>query len=67
MGGGKTWYRPDQVINLAHEGYYHRPVPGAVTVSAAGLLAARNRDPDRGTVLQVIDVAPEAPLRGRLG
>jgi hypothetical protein len=53
------------VIDLAHEGYYHRPVPGAVTVSAAGLLAAGNRDPDRGTVLQVIDVAPEAPYEGR--
>ena len=61
---GRTWYRPDQVIDLAHEDYYHRPVPGAVTVTAADLLAAGNGDPARGTVLQVIDVDPDAPYEG---
>ena len=45
--------------------YYHRPVPGGVTVSAAGLLAAGNGDPDRGTVLQVIDVDPDASYQSR--
>ncbi len=64
---GKTWYRPDQVVDLAHEGYFHRPVPGAVTVTAASLLAAGSGDPGRGTLLQVIDVDPDAPYSGTLG
>lgn len=61
---GKTWFRPDQVVDLAHEGYFHRPVPGAVTVTAASLLAAGPGDPGRGTLLQVIDVDPDAPYTG---
>jgi hypothetical protein len=62
---GQTWYRPDQVIDLAHENYYHRRVPGAATVTAASLLATGHGDPARGTVLQVIDVDPDASYQGQ--
>jgi hypothetical protein len=62
---GTTWYRPSQVIDWPGEDYYRRPVPGAATVTAAGILAAGPADPGRGTVLDVAGIDPDAPYEGR--
>ena len=58
---GATWYRPAQVWDAAGEEYYQRPVPAAVTVTAADLLEAGDSDPSRGRVLAVSDVEPDTP------
>lgn len=62
---GETWYRPDQVVDLAGGDYYHRPVPGAATVTAASLLSAGDGNPARGTVLDVTAIDPDAPYERR--
>ena len=61
---GATWYRPAQVWDAAGEDYYRRPVPAAMTVTAADLLDG-SADPARGRVLQVIDINLDAPPAGR--
>jgi hypothetical protein len=61
---GATWYRPSQVWDTAGEDYYRRPVPAATTITAADLLDGRG-DPERGRVLEVIDVDTDAPYTGR--
>ncbi|MEV0589436.1 hypothetical protein [Nonomuraea sp. NPDC050310] len=35
---GASWYRPGQVYDYAEEGFYERPVPSAVSITAADLL-----------------------------
>ncbi len=57
---GTTWYRPGQIWDAASEDYYRRPVPSAVTVTAADLLSAGGADPARGHVLAVGEIDPEA-------
>lgn len=61
---GTAWYRPEQVWDAASEEYCQRPVPGARTITAADLLHG-NANPERGRVLQVIDVDPDAARTGR--
>jgi hypothetical protein len=57
---GATWYRPSQVFDQAREIYVNRPVPAALTISAADLLDGAVAD--RGQVLPVdgIDLAQPA-------
>lgn len=62
---GKTWYRPDQVWDAASEDWYHRPVPAAVTVTAADMLATGSADPAHGRVLAVGDLDLHMPQSGR--
>ena len=62
---GTTWYRPAQVWDAAGEEYYQRPVPTAVTVTAADLLDTGDGDPARGQVLQISEFSPDAPPQGR--
>lgn len=51
---GAGWYRPAQVFNQAREVYVNRPVPAALTISAADLLD--NAVADRGQVLPIGEV-----------
>lgn len=53
---GTTWYRPSQVFDAAREAYVNRPVPAALTVTAADLLDTGSTNPGRGTVLDIADV-----------
>jgi len=62
---GAAWYRPAQVIDWPGEDYYRRPVPAAVTVTAADMLTSGAADPGRGTVVDVADIDPDAPYEGR--
>lgn len=62
---GTTWYRPAQIWDAAHEDYYHRPVPGAVAVTAADLLDAGSADPSRGQVHAISEFDLDAPPAGR--
>lgn len=58
---GTDWYRPGQVWDPAHAAYQRRPVPQAVTVTAADYLAlADGADPARGRLYPVtgLDAAP---------
>ncbi len=59
---GITWYRPAQVWDAAGEEYLRRPVPAAVTVTAADLLTAGYGDPSRGRILSITEVDTDAPL-----
>jgi hypothetical protein len=61
---GTTWYRPPQVWDAAGEDYYRRPVPAANTITAADL-AAGSGDPQQGRVLEIIDIAVDAPYDRR--
>lgn len=61
---GATWYRPAQVWDAAREEYYRQPVPAAITVSAADLLAGGG-DPERGQILDISDVSPDSPVPAR--
>jgi hypothetical protein len=61
---GTTWYRPKQVWDPVGEEYLRRPVPAAMTVSAADLLDA-SADTKRGTILSVGEVDADAPFSGR--
>lgn len=61
---GTTWYRPSQVFDASRETYVNRPVPGALTVSAADLLDGGSTDPGRGTVLDITDLDADAGGRG---
>jgi hypothetical protein len=64
---GSTWHRPSQIFDMAQEKYVDRPVPAALTISAADLLAAGGADPDRGIVSPIgdidIEVSPYASGR----
>jgi len=60
---GTTWYRPEQVWDVAAEEYLRRPVPAAITVYAADLLDG-NGNPDRGRVHSVANVDPASPPTG---
>jgi hypothetical protein len=62
---GAAWYRPAQVWDAAGEEHYQRPVPAAVTITAADLLDAGDGDPSRGQVLEIGQVDPETPSAGR--
>lgn len=61
---GSTWYRPSQIFDGASEGYVRRPVPAAMTVTAADLLDGHG-DPARARALDVGEVRPDAPPPGR--
>lgn len=60
---GTTWYRPSQVWDTANEEYYHRPVPSAITVTAADVLDGSG-DPARGGWLSVAGIDLDAPPTG---
>ena len=60
---GATWYRPAQVWDLASEEYARRPVPMAVTVTAAELLKVPG-DAARGTVAAVAEFSPDSGGQG---
>jgi hypothetical protein len=62
---GAAWYRPAQVIDWPGEDYYRRPVPAAVTVTAADMLASGAADPGRGAVVDVAHIDPDASYEGR--
>jgi len=62
---GTTWYRPDQVWDTAGDDWYHRPVPAAVTVTAADMLATGTADAGRSRVLAVGDLDLDMPPSGR--
>jgi hypothetical protein len=53
------------VIDWPGEDYYRRPVPAAVTVTAADMLASGAADPGRETVVDVAGIDPDAPYEGR--
>lgn len=53
---GSVWYRPLQVWNPAAEAYERRPAPGAAAVSAAHVLAESGGDPERGRVVDIVDL-----------
>ncbi|MEU7823034.1 hypothetical protein [Catellatospora sp. NPDC049133] len=57
---GTTWYRPSQVFDMARGRYMNRPVPSALTVSAADLLDEAAHT-DRGEVLLIGDLDPDKP------
>ncbi len=61
---GSTWYRPSRVWDPAGEDYVRRPVPAALTVTAADLLTGRS-DPEKGTVVTIGDVEAAGPYQGR--
>jgi hypothetical protein len=61
---GEAWYRPAQVWDVAGEQFYRRPVPAAVSVTAADLLEG-DGDPRKGVVLDIADVGPGRPPAGR--
>jgi predicted DNA-binding transcriptional regulator AlpA len=54
---GSTWYRPSQVFDLAREVYVNRPVPAALTITAADLL---DGDATRGAVMPIGDITIDA-------
>ncbi|GGZ05367.1 hypothetical protein GCM10010385_63590 [Streptomyces geysiriensis] len=59
---GTRWYRPQQVVDRAYEGYDARPVADAVTVTAIDALA-RPATPHTARVVKIADfTAPEEPL-----
>jgi hypothetical protein len=60
---GTTWYRPAQVWDTAGEEFFRRPVPAAVTVTAADLLNGRS-GVSHGDVLGVAGIDPDAPPAG---
>jgi len=62
---GATWYRPSQLFDQAREIYVNRPVPAALTISAADLLD--NAVADRGQTLSVDDVDLEHPAYAEAG
>ena len=49
---GTTWFRPAQIWDGAAEDYIRRPVPSAVTVTAADLLVSGG-DPEAGRTLSI--------------
>lgn len=53
---GTTWYRPSQVFDRARETYVNRPVPAALTISAAD---QPQGDPDRGTLWAIAELDPD--------
>jgi hypothetical protein len=61
---GSTWYRPGQVWDAAAEDYFRRPVPAAMTVTAADVLDGSG-DPARAKVLTVEEVDAGAPPPAR--
>lgn len=61
---GATWYRPGQVWDPASEEFVKRPVPMAVTVTAADLLEAGG-DARRATVAAIAEFSPDSPGQGR--
>lgn len=63
---GATWYRPSQIWDGAAEEYYRRPVPAAVTVTAAALLQ-QGGDAEKTRVLKIGDLDAETapPTQGR--
>jgi len=61
---GDIWYRPAQVWDVAGEKHYQRPVPAAMSVTAADLLQAGG-DPRKGAVLDIAGIAPDSPPPGR--
>ncbi|MGI5255445.1 hypothetical protein [Actinacidiphila glaucinigra] len=60
---GKTWYRPAQVWDSASRAFDRRPVPGAVTVTAADLLDA-TADAQRGRLIKVLNFDHSIPQDG---
>lgn len=60
---GTTWYRPLQIWDPAGEQYMRRPVPAALTITAADMLRDGG-DPNHGTVYPIGDFTPGAPLSG---
>ncbi len=61
---GAAWYRPPQIWDPAGEHYVQRPVPAALTVSAADLLRDGG-DPAAGTVAQIGGFDASAPRSSR--
>lgn len=57
---GTVWYRPDQVWDPVREGYEHRKVSVATTVTAADMLDAGS-DPDRGLLLNITALRTDSP------
>jgi hypothetical protein len=55
---GATWFRPAQIWDGAAEDYFRRPVPSAVTVTAADLLASGG-NPDAGRTLSISEFEPQ--------
>ena len=55
---GTTWYRPAQVWDAASEQYYRRPVPSAMTITAADLAGG---DPARARALDVTEIDATVP------
>ncbi|MFY1637108.1 hypothetical protein ACN27F_28175 [Solwaraspora sp. WMMB335] len=53
---GTTWYRPSQVFDRAREIYVNRPVPAALTISAADLPQG---DPGKGAAWAITDLDPD--------
>ncbi|MFD2623620.1 hypothetical protein [Streptomyces chumphonensis] len=59
---GDCWYRPQQIVDRAYEGYQARPVADAVTVTAVDVLA-RPATPHTARIAKIADfTAPEEPL-----
>lgn len=56
---GTTWYRPGQVWDAASETYDRRPVPAAMTVTAADLLDDTS-DPTQGRAGKIANLDPNA-------
>lgn len=50
---GATWYRPSQVFDQAREVYVNRPVPAALTISAAD---QPQGDPGKGVLWAIADL-----------
>ncbi|MBO4160093.1 helix-turn-helix transcriptional regulator [Micromonospora antibiotica] len=50
---GVTWYRPSQVFDRAREVYVNRPVPAALTISAAD---QPQGDPGKGVLWAIADL-----------
>lgn len=62
---GTAWYRPGQIWDAAGEDYYRRPVPSALTVTAAALLGAGGADPADGHVFTTADIGTSAAPASR--
>jgi hypothetical protein len=58
---GTTWYRPAQVWDAASEQYYRRPVPSAMTITAADVAGG---DAARARVLEVTELDAAAAPSG---
>lgn len=56
---GTAWFRPTQVFDRSREVYLNRPVPAALTISAADLLDS-GADTARGQVQPIDQLDPEA-------